>query len=115
MYCEICCWYDAYTVFDDSLYSQSKLTTNGYNTVINQNGFNKLNVCNECLIQNIYVCDIELKHTVLEELVLYVKAKIIQKWWITLLYCIDNDIGKNFIYKQISKDTKIHFKLMTQI
>lgn len=98
-FCEICCWYDAYTFFDDSLYSKSKLTLNGYNTTINKNGFNSLYVCNECLLQRIYLCDHESKQAVLDELKLYTAAKIIQKWWLKKIYSIDNNTGKRFIYK----------------
>jgi hypothetical protein len=111
MYCEICCWYDADTYFDDSEYSTSKMIINGYNTVINLNGFNKLFVCNECLIQRIYVCDTELKRAVLNEIPYYIASKIIQKWWLKHLYCIDTNVGKKYIHKKLSKDTANFFKI----
>lgn len=112
MHCEICCWYDSETYFNESEYSESKMQINGYNTVINPNGYNSLFVCNECLIQRIYVCDTELKTKVLNELQYYIASKVIQKWWLKRLYCIDTFIGKKFIYNNISDDTKLHFKIL---
>jgi hypothetical protein len=115
MHCEICCWYDAETYFDEEEYYKSNLQLlqlNGYNTVININGYNRLYVCNECLIQRVYVCDTELKREVLHELRYSIASKIIQKWWLKRLYCIDTRIGKCFIYNHLSTYTKNYFNIV---
>jgi len=79
MFCQICLWNEAYTIFNceeyslppvnSELYRISKYT--GYNHVINSNSYNDIFVCDDCLISKVYNCDIELKQKVLEELKFY--------------------------------------------
>jgi len=75
-YCQLCSWNESYLLFDDCEYSNPRIGTelylikllNGYNWVINPNCFNKIFVCYECLLERIYMCNSEKKHTVLTEL-----------------------------------------------
>ena len=81
--CEICCYNDAFLLFDcdeytappfgTKLYEISKYT--GYNHVINQNGYNAIFVCNNCLIKRIYKCNVQKKYDLLKELLLMFKIK----------------------------------------
>lgn len=65
-FCRLCCWNDAFMFFDDREYTlppYSSLTymwccTTGYNHVINPNGYNPVLVCNDCLLEKIYKCDL---------------------------------------------------------
>jgi len=112
-FCEICCWHQACYDFDDSSYSQSKTAKNGnwsgYNRVINPNGYNKIYVCHNCLITNVYVCDTDLKDIVIRELVYTCAVNRISAWWKSIIYDIDNTVGKRFVMKQLSAATKNFF------
>ena len=75
-YCQICLWNDSFILFDDSEYTSPpfdgefyriQLLT-GYNWIINPNCFNNIYVCNECLLEKVYMCNYESKYYMLEEL-----------------------------------------------
>lgn len=94
IFCQICCYNDAYMLFDcdeytlppfgSHLYELSVYT--GYNHVINPNSFNPVFVCNDCLLERIYNCNIENKQNVLSELKIELKLRnnklIIEKYLI---------------------------------
>ena len=110
--CQICCWNDAYILFDDSEYTQhSKYKNAYYNRTINRNCYNIIYTCHDCLLQNIYECDLDLKYKLLFELKTLVACKKIQYWWLNILYNIRNNVGKYFIMKHISLSTKQYFNL----
>jgi len=119
MYCDICLWNQSQIVFDDQDYHEPVCGTiyytyyksNGYNLIINPNRYNKISVCSDCLINNIYDCNVELKEIVLKELIEYVACRKIQKWWLNILYNIDFKVGKIFIQKNISDFTKTHLNV----
>jgi len=78
-YCQICLWNDSFLVFDDDEYSDPPYNSelyrikllNGYNLVINYNCYNKISVCNECLLDAVYGCDFEKKYRLNKELKIY--------------------------------------------
>lgn len=116
-FCEICCWYDAVEIFDDTDYtmyyrnSGERQYYNGYNSIINPNGYNRVNVCYSCLLTRVYTCDTEIKKNVLKHLVCHVAAKRIARWWLSYLYNIDKGVGRNFILRKISSDTKMFYDI----
>jgi hypothetical protein len=102
MHCEICCWNDAYELFDDTNYENSKNTLyNGYNISINQNCYNYIYVCYFCLIEKVYCCDLEKYDATVLEIKKYMASKLIGKWWFNKLYDIDDKIGKKFITNKV--------------
>lgn len=78
-YCQICLWNEAYLIFDDDEYSNPPFDSefyrikllNGYNSVINNKCYNRISVCNECLIDCVYGCDLEKKFILHKELKTY--------------------------------------------
>ena len=78
-YCQICLWNESNLVFDDEEYSNPPYNSelyrikllNGYNWVINSKCYNKISVCNECLLDSVYGCDLEQKSIFLKELKIY--------------------------------------------
>jgi hypothetical protein len=77
--CMLCCWDYASIIFNDEDYARPPINSElyniqlltGYNWVINPNSFNKCTVCNECLIDKIYECNINQKTYILEDLLIY--------------------------------------------
>ena len=75
-FCQLCCYNDADLFFDCSEYTlppfSSKLyelsVYTGYNHVINPNSYNPIYVCNDCLLDKIYNCNMENKYNMLCEL-----------------------------------------------
>ena len=82
-YCQICLWNDSYVYFDDSEYSKPPLssefyhiqTLTGYNWIINPNCYNNIHVCNDCLLDSVYMCNFEKKYYVLQELAINVLVR----------------------------------------
>jgi len=98
--CFICLWNKTTYFFNDKEYSKPLKNTKmyklykytGYNHVINPNSFNPCYVCDDCLINNVYCCDIETKYNLIKEIKKYLASlKIIEK------YNIPNEIFKKII------------------
>ena len=103
MFCEICCWNDAFFLFNDSEYSPDPNTyiNNGYNLIINPNCYNSIYVCHNCLIHNVYCCNTNIYDSVVQELKYEFASRIIGKKWLGKIYNIDDSIGKKFIFKKV--------------
>ena len=101
MNCEICCWNDAFELFDDTSYAKSKIISiNGYNNLINPNCYNAIYVCYLCLLEKVYCCNLEIYDSTVLEIKKHMASKLIGKWWFNKLYNIDDKIGKKFIIKK---------------
>lgn len=113
--CYLCFWNKPFIIFNDSDYPPStKYKSCSYNPVINPNGYSDIPVCYFCLIDKIYGCDLTLKSSLLSELryFFYLKSIVkLQKWWINIIYDITNPIGKQFVYSQLSPNTKRYLML----
>jgi hypothetical protein len=86
--CTLCLYNDAYEVFFDT-----------ENKTLNPKCFNPIAVCHDCLISEVYCCDTELKYALNKEFKRCVAVNTIQKWWKNIIYNINTEFGKQFIYK----------------
>lgn len=112
MLCQICLYKESFIIFDDTKYPKPTfITSYQYNYIINPNCYNKIDTCYECLIEKIYECNTELKYYVLKELIYKISIIKIQKWWLNIIYNINTMIGKKYIYKHLSKFTKMYMSI----
>lgn len=88
--CQICCWNDADYFFNDDDYSLSKI--NNYN--FNENNYNPCYVCNSCLLEKIYCCNLEQKNILLKELLIFFEVKNI-----SIIYNIPVEIFRLIFHK----------------
>ena len=89
MHCQICCLNEGFYNFNDEEYSiplkntryYTMLQITGYNWIINPNSYNECLVCNDCLLQKIYKCNIIQKYYMIKELhIFFVFKKIMLKY-----------------------------------
>jgi hypothetical protein len=111
-FCQLCFVNDYFIEFDDRDYPKpDHIKSIQYNYVTNPNCYNPIRICYDCLLNNVYKCDTELKYKVLQELMYVISIKKIQSWWINIIYNINNKMGKKFIYNHISSHSKLYFNI----
>ena len=83
MHCEICCHNNWFYKFNDENYTKPLKNTifhkmmkiTGYNWIINPNSYNECLVCNQCLLEKIYNCNLIQKYDLLQNLHIYIILK----------------------------------------